>query len=381
MFSGSLFGETAPPSSSLVSAPNPPPQPPSFSAPPDNSLSKFDELDERLAMLEQSLKHCFATKEGAAVESSNALRADASVLHSRLPPVRQNSIHLARRVQALSLSAQTAGTLAGPQQLRPVQDEFFSLRNDLDQSLKNIASLSRSLTAKLSKTSCQLDSVRPIPNAQQSAQGELRELQTQNGRNLHIVQSVQQKLWKMLETSSEQLRSEFEKELNETEAFIQTLEDQSNEGVSASSAKAAKIQTEKMDMRTSFDAIAQQVAKSMELRLDSLRKSIQSAETKGLSLIEGLQGELDAELEGVSVDAALVQKRSIVEDIEHDRESAELDRLMTKLDELCESIRSGAQPRIVIQEPEVVDYDTYDVVVNGEKRSVKCHPDGTFELC
>jgi hypothetical protein len=327
-----LFGETAPPAGSLLAATEVSGDLQQVGSFRDWLLKAFSDLDTRVQVLDRRLQQAASSCEASAHQTSLELISLLKDSQDRMPAVHEITVGLSRRTQALSLSAQSATTLDAPRMLRPVQDGFFNLRDQFDESLKHIATLSKLLTSKVDAKTSVMRKLNAAWTAAAAGGPTLTKLADQIVATSNEIEGHGDRLSQKMDEDFRARDDDFEKALSEAEAVILELDQQANDQLSQSNATLRRITNQKIDIQRSIDEIAGQIQARVEPRLERLKHNIRVGESKSSQKLEEIQSRLSTDFDLVTDEIACAKKRSMLDDIEYERELCEVESLLTEIE-------------------------------------------------
>jgi hypothetical protein len=336
-----LFQATAPPENTLYFTTEPSQsfnQVPSFRR---EFLSRFDNLDPKISALRARLKSTNESTNGNIKSISAELQASLKTCQDQLPTVRTSAVNVARQTQRLSLALQSAITLEGPRQIRTVRMGFFNLQDQFDSALKNIATLTRSLTTRTDTVQTKLRRLNSVASLATASFNSIPKLTSQTEANANAVQSVRDCFQQEIETTFEKMKVAFEESLHDTEEFIEILNRQASEKLSNSSIALSQIQNEKFDIQTSFDSVITQMQKSIDERIELVRKAIITNQTTSREQFERIQNKLREDLDLIRAEMSDSGKSSLLEDLEYEHELWEVEKLLSDIERITQAIESS----------------------------------------
>lgn len=339
----------------------------------------LENIDQILPRIEQ-LKEKFQVITTSAEKSSSSMGADIlselNLLQPRISSTHAAAINNTRRIQALSLSQQTVATLSVPKAVKPIHDEFFGFKEEFDASLKNVATLSRSLTQKYDKINSILESMRNIPDNIKKDQELMTELRTKNRENQMLMQNVKDAIIESLERCGEKVNNEFVQKILEAEKLIEELENNMKDGIKKTEHMGEQIQCEKFDMKSSFAELTKELESSMNDRLLQLTNKVDNAINSTNLCVGELQEKITAELDDVTSDKSLTTTYSLIDQIEQEKELSDLDFLLNRLNELESVLQSGGGSL----QKEAPEYEDFKGPYNGKTVTYRCFKDGTYKV-
>lgn len=373
---GSIFLETAPPPDSLISANEQPPpvdsrQILSFQ---DQLLSLLEPIEGKIKTVDERIKRTYTNRDYNSKGIADELNMRLKDAQSKMSRVHEITVNLSRKIQAISLSNQTATTLAAPKQVKPIQDEFFQLKDEFDDSLKNIATLSRNLTAKIDNKNCQIERIKTVGTEAQKIQSQIKDLKRINEKNKDQISEMQNEMERKLSELTEKLKMEFETQIDDAEKLIEKLDQETEEGLSRSSKTVSRFQEQKFDIKTSFDAISDEIQKRMTSQLDALHEKIQKLERAGIQTVEDFQNGLTRDLDALAEESATVLRNSMLDDIEYEKELAQIETLLAEIDDLKSQIENEKPDGIPDK------FRLCEGMSGGQMKTFKCYANGTFEI-
>lgn len=336
-------------------------------------LTKFDELGPKIASLERAHVRALSKVKKVQNKSDGNTGEELKNIQSKLRDMHTQSIEMARKVQQLSMSSQTAATLAAPRLLRPVNDSFCDFRDDFDKSLKNIASLSNMLTSKANNITSRLDNIRKLPKAAESSKKEIEDLISQCDENRNLVDILKNKTTDALAKSSESVCKMLEERMNDAELMLAQMNEIADKGVSDSDALAAKIQTEKETLQKSFTSLTGEIERVSTARLGRIKSAIAQYNVKSNAVFEDIQNKMSEEFDLLVNDQAAEPESTFLDDLERAREESELQELLMRLEDLERRIREGDDETEETEEAEI-----FTQIVDGKEVKYYCYSNGTF---
>jgi hypothetical protein len=341
MIAAPLFSTTAPPDNSLFRGTEYSQSSNEISAFRDSIAASFAALDPKISALGIKLKAAVDSADPYTRSVSNELESALKLCQDQLPAVRSAVNNLGRRVQGLSLANQSAIALEGPKQIRIVRDGFFDLRDQFDESLKNVATLARSLSSKVDTAQTSLHRLRAVSLSAKASAESIGKMRSQVQAGSAAVKSVRGCFSQKIQTTMEKLKGEFEEPLREAEELVGNLDRQASEKLSISSATLSRLENEKVDLRASFESVIGQMQKNVDSRMSAAKNAIAEAERATMEQFEQVQNTLNEELEAAAAEMMGTKKRSMLEEIEYERELAEVERLLSEIERIRKALESS----------------------------------------
>lgn len=391
-----LFAETAPPPQSIINIIDNGPNNQQISFFNDMIFSAFDTIQPRLDSIERSLKLAEKNKKGPLFDTSSKLNSSLVDLQSTMPNLHDNSIILSRRIQNLSSKAQNTATIAGPKRIRPVIDDFTSLKIEFDQSLKHITTLTENFNKKIEKlnefnkkTSKQIKSLKKL-------QKDIEKTNSANQRNSQIIDELREKIINQAKTERSELINNFDQTLTEAENLVKELEDLAEQGLNDTNKTIVKLTSEKFDIQTSFESLSTEIENSMNNRVKELRSRVsKNIERSDLSR-QKIDLELSSNLDKIMDDINDSPAFSFLDQIEQDQEAEELENLLNRIENLKKEVTELNPPKLETvfsknlnkmaneksnkEEKVENNVKTFIKIIDGTKRTISCHENGTFDI-
>ena len=367
----SIFAETAPVKNIIVASK---PHEIPVDALKDDLVSSIEEIGPRIETLKQTLDQIIAKADANTKNVGSDLNAELSKLLPNMNNIHNISIQTSRRIQALGLNQQTVSTLSIPKQLRPVHDEFFNFKEEFDTSLKNVATLSRTLTQKADGLSSIFDSLKPLPQQMDKANKEIAKQINVSNDNMKLIEQMKSKVQNYVTKTHSSITKRFEQKVKDAEALIDELDKKANEGLDSSTQMGEKLQTEKFDMKTSFQELLSEIEKSTNSKLDEVKNQIEQYSRDSSVEMNKLHDTLTEELDDLTQDQNDVGVISILDEIEREKELTELEQLIERfnnLKQMIENTKSTAPSS---------SYEDHQGVWEGKQVIFRCYSNGTFTI-
>lgn len=348
----------------------------------DQLTQMIDSVQPRLASIERKVSQSQTMKSTGSTNISSDLQSKLKEIQTKIPDIHNISVQLSRKAQNLSLNYQTVSSIGAPKLLKPIQDNFFALKEEFDQSLKNIATLSKNLSNKMDLLGSTIESMRSVPKSIEKLKKDLKQMQESTIKNADQLEQMKQSLIDNIDQVNDGIAQKFESQIKDAENLIASLEKQTTEGLSGSSKTSTQLQNEKFDIRTSFDSLSTEIDKQMDDRLRGLHAKVKKASEQSLSMIESIQSDLSRQLDLVTEETSTCNHYTIFDEIQQEKELTEADELITRINNLKEAINNSDFTPVNIDN-DTDQYtennlDEYQVMIGGRKTTVHCHPDGTF---
>ena len=367
----SIFAETAPVKNIMVASK---PHSIPVDALKDDLVSSIEEIGPRIDSLKQTLDQIIAQADANTKNVGADLNAELSTILPNMNNIHNISIQTSRRIQALGLNQQTVSTLSIPKQLRPVHDEFFNFKEEFDTSLKNVATLSRTITQKADSLSTTFDNLKPIPQQIEKTINEIAQQININNNNMKAINQMKSKIQNYVTKTHSSITKRFEQKAKEAEALIDELDKKANEGLNSSTQMGEKLQTEKFDIKTSFQELLSEIEKSTNNKLDEVKSQIEQSNRDTTAEINKLHDTLTEELDDLTQDQNDAGVISILDEIEREKELTELEQLIERFNNLKNAIECSKSGK---SGPE---YEDHQGIWEGKKVIFRCFNDGTFKI-
>ena len=368
---GSIFAETAPTRGLIVKQPTEELQ---LDALRDDLLQSLDEVQPRIEKLKETCNIVIQSSQGNIKNVGVDLQHEIDKLIPRMDAIHTTSIKTSRRIQSLGLNQQTVGMLSIPKQLRPVHDEFFQFKEEFDTSLKNVATLSRSITSKIDLHNGALESLKTIPNALQENLEKIAQQQEECVNASVMIDQLKQQLTASIINEHEQILSQFDEKVNKAAKLVEDLETKADDGLTSTTQINEQIQTEKFDIKNSFEDLMKEIQNTSFTKLDDMKKKVELSNKETISKITDLQSQLTNELEEISRCQSDNVVLSLIDEIEKQKEMSELEALIERFNALEKAIKDPAT------RPPGADYEDLNGIYEGRKAVFRCFDNGTFTV-
>ena len=323
-------------------------------------------MDAKIRKLESTLHESFLLRESAHQSVTKELSDRFQKAQSRMPTVRNSVVALSRRIQALSLSSRATTALTAPKQIKPIQDDFLQLKDELDESLRNIATLAKDLETKI-------DARIPITNKQNTGntdiEEQLHDIRAMNDQNWHTLENL--RFLAQLRTSSVGTgqKNDLNQYLTEAERLVDELDETSEKGLATTQAAIAKMGEDVFTARKSFGESIEKIDRELNAELDSLHEKVREASKGGVSEVDGLHESMMKELEELTKDSQGMKCLSMLEKLEIRNECEEVEKLMQELEILERKAMEIGE-----------DYEVFTSKRGGRVQRFKCYRNGFFEI-
>jgi chromosome segregation ATPase len=263
--------------------------------------------------------------------------------------------------------------LAIPKQLKPIQDSFYTFKDEFDLSLKNIAILSNCITKKNDKLKSQLDTISTMSTNVSSLISKIDQHQNQISKNLEKIRNLRNEILTEVQKSHSVLINNFDAQASEAESLINDLDNKTNEGLNNSTQVGEQIQTQKFDMKSSLQDLMVEIQKTTNSKLDEITKQVQKLNISTTSEINEIHNEITQELDELSNTENNNKILSFFDQVEREKELIEIEELTKKLNDLHQQINNKGKrsPDSFEDHPGV--WEEKDVIF-------RCFGDGTFKI-
>ncbi|OHT05214.1 hypothetical protein TRFO_27161 [Tritrichomonas foetus] len=335
-----VFAETAPPPQSLINATDDYFENRQILAFQDQLLSTIDAVQPRIQSLENTIRSAEKSFSASSGEAESFLNTTLSELQTDMPELHETSIKLSRKIQNLSLKAQTATTIAAPKQLRPIHEEFFAFKDEFDQSLKNIATLTKNLNNKIDKHNVLIKKFQENSNSVKRLDQKIDRIMNHNKENAKLIEELKINMASETSKSRSPIVDKFEQSLTDAENLVSELEILVDKGLANSNETIVKLQSDKFDIQSSFENLTNEIDSIIQDRINGLHSKINRLTEKSDNVYNTLNSNLTIGLDKVTSDVSLSPIMTILDKIEEKHEAEELDILMEKIDRLKQGIRN-----------------------------------------
>ena len=367
----SIFAETAPINNILVVNK---PQEIIVDALKDDLIANLDQIEPRIKTLKDTLDQIIVQADAASKNIGSDLSKEVTNLLPNVSNIHNISIQTSRRIQSLGLNQQTVSTLSVPKQLRPVHDEFFAFKEEFDTSLKNVASLSRSITQRIDMLSATFDSLKDIPKNIEKSLEEVSLQLEKTASNTKKIEELRCSIEQEINQSHASILDQFDSKIKEAETLVDELNEKANEGLNSSTLMGEQLQTEKFDMKTSFQDLLIEMQKTTNDKLDDAKKRIEKENIDTSAEINDLHEELSQELNELTQDQSEYGVTSLLDEIEKEKEMSELEQLIERFNNLAAAIKATKT------RPIGSNYEDHEGMWEGRKVVFRCFDDGTFKI-
>ena len=347
-------------------------------------MQLMDPIQGKIDAVETKLKKVFESRELDCKSVDTELSSRFNAARAEMPKIQETVVDVSRRVQAAVLANQTATTLAVSKQVKPIQDEFVSLKEDFDMSLRNIATLVKKLNGKMNRKNRQIAKSSDIPSGLEKMRNEMEHLKQLCKRNQQRLHEIQDETEQKIAHIGGKLQCEFEQELEEAEQLIERLDCESEEGLNKSNTTVSKFQSQKFDIRTSFDDIMDEMGRLMRDELEAMHQKIVKTEEKSMDAINRIEKKVSADLEDIVQECRSESTSSMLDEIDAANELNEVESLLFELKLLqksVENVAKGAQnEQLIHDKDEEDDYEIFLALDDTGTKRFKCYDDGHFEV-
>lgn len=397
-----LFAETAPPPQT-VKVTEEYPENRQFLTFNDQILSAFNSIQPRIDSLEKSLKLTEKNSLGPVFDTSSKINSTLLDLHASMPSIHDKSIQLSRRIQNISLKAQESTTIAAPKRLRPIIEDFCSLKTEFNQSLKHISIITEKLNQKIEKLNVLIKRATKESKSLKSLKFDLEKSISSNKRNSQIIDELKVRVIDQSRNERSELINHFEQSLIEAENLVKELEDLAEEGLNSSNKTLVKLVNEKLDIQSSFDSLSSEIDNLMNNRIIEIRSKIAKNTEKNDIFSQKIDAHLSNSLDKIIDDATRSPALTLLDQVEQKQEIEELQELLDRIDDLKKKIINHEfdppskieqmisqnfnkiTGEINNEDSDEEDYNenylkTVTAEIDGKKRKISCFKNGTFEI-
>lgn len=373
----SLFGSTAPPPSSvIVSNYNSSDTSNNYSINTlkEDLISKIDSIQPRIQSISSTFPQAIESRSKKYISTTEFATKKINDIQSLFDPIHSSSITLSKRCQNLTLSVQSISSLAAPQKLRLIQTNFSNFQSEFDGSLNSIAILAKNLTTTISRHKSLLEPMNQMSQNVQKSFSEIHSLSSKTSQNSKFLEDLQAELTKKSEASFSSTSKNLEKQIKESELLITQMTEQTTQGFSEAKTKSEKLQSQKFDIKTSFLSLTDEIQAELSKRIELLQTNIKKSQETTMISIEKLQQLISSELDQIADETAAARHYSLLDEVEQEKETAEIEELIEKLSSLEKEIQEFPNQPIK-GEPE-----RFKVVMDDHEMTICCYQDGTFTI-
>ena len=371
-------------------------------------INTIDSIQPRIDFLEKIIN----SKEGKSSISEIPL-SDLSSFESNFrsfqrtfQQMHERSIETSKKVQNLSLRAQTTTTIATPKHFKPVNDEFLALKDEFNQSLKCIVTLTNNINKKIRQNDLMIKSFKTNnkEGAISNFDKQLMKADELNYKNHKTISELNEYVSEMIFNNEKFMLDKFENELLEAEDLVNELEFVMDNNLTTASEKIKKLQSDKFNLQNSFNSITEQINEEMNNRLKNTQWKINKFLERNDQVCQEINSDLKANFEKLSFDLSTKPAKSIFHQRLEEKQIEELDLLIQRMDDLKRKILDNTSPPpelidkecqvetdileifdfIDEEEDEYLDEEHSKLVlasVDGKLLQVLCYPDtGTYEI-
>lgn len=368
---GSIFAETAPTRGLIVKQPVEELQ---IDALKDDLKQSLDEIQPRIESLKELCNTAIQSSQSNTKNVGVDLQREIDQIIPRMEAIHTTSIKTSRRIQSLGLNQQTVGMLSIPKQLRPVHDEFFQFKEEFDTSLKNVATLSRSITSKIDLHNGAMESLKSIPAAINENLEQITKQQEICSSIGQLIDQMKQKLSQDIIQEHQTVLNQFEDKIQKSDRLVKELETKADDGLVSTTQITEQIQTEKFDIKNSFEDLMKEIENTAFTKLDDMKSKVELSNKETMAKINELQTQLTNELEEISHCQTDSNVLSLLDEIEKQKEMSELEALIERFNELE---KLAKEP---ISRPPGANYEDLPGTYQGRKAMFRCFDDGTYTV-
>lgn len=336
-------------------------------------IDSLEAVHPRIESLEETLESLIKQSEKSSQAIGYDILTEVDRIQPRKPQIHENCINLTRKIQAIGLKQQTVQTLSVPKQMRPTHDSFTAFKEDFDSSLKNIASLSRSLTDKFDILGTTFDSVQYIPQMINDSIQETNEQMQKNKENSQNVSHVKSTLYQSILSSQQALVQQFDQKIGLAEAILNQLDEKAANRVDSDKMKAT-FKNEKDNAESSINNLMIEIKKATESQLDEMTKKIEDLNAKTKKEIKLLQCTLEKEfneMKNVEVDESVLTEAA---EIEKEKEISELEVLIERFDALSAKLKN------MDNRSNAEGFEDHKGIWENRNVVFRCYNNGFFEI-
>jgi hypothetical protein len=345
----------------------------------DDLLGQFDLLGPKLSALERSFTKTITQLKQSRFEPSGNVADDFASIQSNLREMRNRSVSLARQVQALSLGTQVASTLAVPRLLRPLNDAFCDFRDDFDDSIRNIASLTSMLSGKIGVLRTKLDPLRSFPKTIGIARERIASLTATCAEHQKVIAALHSQTTEAIDSVSKRIREKLEASIRESESALAQIMEFADKGISESEAAAMRARAEQESLTNSLSGLSREIESGMKKRIRRLNTGIDMGTQRTGQVISEMKERISVILEDLMTEQAPERELDFLDQLELIEQEAELQKLLVRLDRLARRLHE-VQNTAPEGEDDDDEAEVYVRNVDGVEVKYYCMPDGTFHF-
>lgn len=301
----------------------------------DEVLSSFDPISPKIIELERTFaKSIPQSRNNNNINFSEQIKD----YQQRIKELHTKSIETSRRVQSLTLSAQTSSALAIPRLMKPVNDHFCIFKDEFDETLKNLALLSGRINQKTQVISGCLDTYKKSPQTFGNSALDIQTLNTKTIENEKLINDTIETASELIEEAETDMSNRIDKEMQNAEETLKELEETVEKGQNEAESFSQRMITDRESIQQSFLGLSSNVEKVITEKLNELNESIENATKRSTALIETIQNNLSDEFDQLLKNDSCEIDSTFFDQIESAKEEAQLVSLLNKLEELQNKI-------------------------------------------
>lgn len=351
-------------------------------------LSAFDSIQPKIDSLERSLKQTEKHSLSPIFNTSSKLSSSLLDLQASMPNIHDKSINLSRRIQNISLKAQESATIAAPKRLKPIIEDFNSLKIEFNQSLKHISILTENLNEQIEKVNEILKKASEDSKMLKSLKIDIEKSKSANKKNSQMIDELKEKIINQSRSERLQLISNFEQSLIEAENLVDELESLAEKGLDSSNKTIVKLNSEKFDIQSSFESLSKDIENSMNDRISEIQSKIERNSEKSEHSLKKIDLKLASSLDKIVDRATRSPALSLLDKIEQKKQNEELEDLLNRIDSLKQKIHELDPPnkmeQLISQDMNEKEEDNhvkiFTTVIDGKKKKISCFENGTFDI-
>lgn len=351
-------------------------------------LSAFDSIQPKIDSLERSLKQTEKHSLSPIFNTSSKLSSSLLDLQASMPNIHDKSINLSRRIQNISLKAQESATIAAPKRLKPIIEDFNSLKIEFNQSLKHISIFTENLNEQIEKVNEILKKASEDSKMLKSLKIDIEKSKSANKKNSQMIDELKEKIINQSRNERLQLISNFEQSLIEAENLVDELESLAEKGLDNSNKTIVKLNSEKFDIQSSFESLSKDIENSMNDRISEIQSKIERNSEKSEHSLKKIDLKLASSLDKIVDRATRSPALSLLDKIEQKKQNEELEDLLNRIDSLKQKIHELDPPnkmeQLISQDLNEKEEDNhvkiFTTVIDGKKKKISCFENGTFEI-
>lgn len=346
----------------------------------ENLMHQLDEFNPRIEQLKQNFEYLTNSAEKSVRSVGIDIIDEIQRIRPRMDSIHTNSINISKKIQSLGLTQQTVSTLSIPKQMRPVHDEFFNFKDEFDAALKNVATLSRSVTTQADNINDTLNGIKQIPDEITKALEEIENYRVNCYNQSIQINELKSKLESEILETFKSTISQFDQKIESAQKVVEEYEEKAKDGVSKFENNSKNIEEKKEDLKNSYADLSTEITKSINDKISIIMQNIRDYKMKSDNDYQQMHKKISIELDEIHI-LQLQDSVSTADDyITHEKELNEIEILLDRLKNLEQQVNDLKNADNRTNGGDEPQYKDYQGIWKEQPVTFRCFSDGTFEI-